>query len=104
MGLETIEAVRPFGVRAAEPVVDGEQAVELKSRWAALAVAGPADEAGPFQHLEVLGDGRLGQRGGLGELDDASLAGREALEDRPAGGVGKGREGAAHGILSSHYP
>ena len=104
MGLETVEAVGPFGVRAAEPVVHGEQPLELKSRRAALAVAGPADEAGSLQHLEVLGDGRLRQRGGRCELDDASFAGREALEDRPAGGIGKGREGAAQGIASSHYP
>ncbi len=99
MGLETVEAVGPFGMGAAEPVVHREQALELKSRRAALAVAGPADEAGPLQHLEVFGDGRLRQRGGLCELDDAGLAGREALEDRPAGGVGKGREGAAQGIV-----
>src|ERR1700694_2079045 len=104
MSLETIEAVGPFGMGAAEPAVHREQAVKLKSRRAALAVAGPADETGPLQHLEMLGDGRLGQRGGLCELDDASLAGREALEDRPAGGVGKRREGAAQGIASSHYP
>src|SRR5487761_1001598 len=103
MGLETVEAVGPFGVGAAEPVVHGKEALELKSRRAALAVAGPADEAGPLQHLEVLGDGRLRQRGGLCELDDASLAGREALEDRPAGGVCKGPEGAAQGIVTSHY-
>jgi len=62
MGIETVEAVRPLGVGAAEPVVHREQARELKSRRAALAVAGPADEAGPLQHFEVLGDGRLRQR------------------------------------------
>jgi hypothetical protein len=74
----------------------------VKPSGAALAVAGPTDEAGPLQHLEVLGDGRLGQRGGSRELDDASLAGHEALEDRPASGVGKGREGEAQGIVARH--
>src|ERR1700686_4055411 len=103
MGLETVEAVGPFGVGAAEPIVPGEQSLELKSRRAALALAGPADEAGPLQHLEVLGNGGLRQRGGVCELDDASLTGTEALEDRPAGGVSKGGEGAAHGIVSRHY-
>src|ERR1700680_2056944 len=103
MGLETVEAVGPFGMRAAEPVVHREQAVELKSRRAALAVAAPPDEASPLQHLEVLGDGRLRQRRRVCELGDARLAGSETLEDRPAGGVGKGREGAAQGIMSSHY-
>ena len=38
-----------------------------------------------------------------GELDDTSLTGTEALEDRPASGVGQGGEGAAQGISSSHY-
>ena len=58
-GSQTIEAVGPFGVSAAEPVVNGEQALELKSRRAARAIAGPADQAGPLEHLEVLGDGGL---------------------------------------------
>ena len=59
MGLETVEAVGPLGVRAAEPVIHWEQAFELKSGGTALAVADSADEAGTLQHLEVLGDGRL---------------------------------------------
>ncbi len=100
---EAIEAVAPLGVSAAEPVVHREQALDLKSSRSALALAGPIDEAGRLQHLEVLGDGGLGQREGLGEFGDASLAGCEAFEDRPAGGVGKGREGAAQGIADRHY-
>ena len=103
MGFETVEAVGPFDVRAAEPVVDWEQAAELKSRGATLPVASSADQAGPLQHLEVLGDGRLRQHGPAREFDDAGVAGREALEDRPAGGVGKGREGAAQGVIRRHY-
>ena len=102
MGLETVDAFGPFGVGAAEPVVHREQALKLKSCRAALAVASPAHQAGPFEHLEVLGDGRLRQRGGLCEFDDASFAGREALEDRPAGGVGQGGEGAAQGVVCSY--
>lgn len=103
MGLEAAKAFGPFGVRGAEPVVDGEEAVELQSRRTALTVADPADETGPLEHLEVLGDGRLTQRRGLGELDNTSLAGREALEDRPASGVGEGGESAAQGIGRNHY-
>ena len=88
---------------AAQPVVHGEQAFEVKPRRSALAVAGPADEAGALQDLEVLGDRRLGQRGGPGELDDAGLAGREPLEDCAAGRVGEGREGEAEGVVAWHY-
>ena len=83
MGLKTVEAVGPCGMCAPEPVVHRGQALKLESRRAALAVAGPTDEAGPLQDLEVLGDGRLRQRGGLCELDHASIAGRQALQDPP---------------------
>ena len=102
MGLETVEAVGPLRVRTTEPVVHWGQAVELKSRWAALAVTSPADQTGSLQHLEVLGDGRLRERGGVGQLDDPGLAGPETLQDGPAGGVGQGGEGAAQRITDSH--
>lgn len=104
MGFEPIEAIRPFRVRTAEPVVHWGQAVELESRWAALAVTSPADQTSSLQHLEVFGDSGLRQRGRLCEFDDASIAGREALQDRPACGVCKGHEGAAQVIVSNHYP
>jgi len=103
MGFEPVEAVGPFRVRTAEPVVHRGQAVELKSRWAPLAVTSPADQTSSLQHLEVLGDSGLRQRGRFCEFDDASIAGREALQDRPAGGVGEGSEGAAQLIVSNHY-
>jgi hypothetical protein len=103
MGFETVEAVGPFRVRTTEPVVHWGQAVELKSRWATLAVASPGDQTGSLQHLEVLGDSGLRQGGTHCEFDDASIAGRKALQDRPAGGVCKGREGAAQLIGSNHY-
>ena len=103
MDLETLEAGGPFGVGLAQPVVHWEQALEVKPRRTALAVAFAADQARSLQHLEVLGDRRLGERGGRREFHHASFAGCEALEDRTAGGVGKSPEGAAQGV-SSHYP
>ena len=103
MGVETVEPVGPFGVGAAEPVVHRKQTLELKLGRAALAVAGPNDEAGPLQNLEVLGDGRLRERGGLCELDDAGSAGGEAFKDRAAVGFGKGCEGAAQEVIGTHY-
>ena len=48
MGIETVQAVGPLDVGAPEPVAHCVQALELKARGAALAVAGPTDEAGPF--------------------------------------------------------
>ena len=102
MGLETVEAVGPVGVGASEPVVHWEQAVELKPRGAALAVASPTNEAGALEHFQVLGDRRLGQGGGLCELDDPGLARREALQDRPASGIGKCGESEAQGVTTRH--
>ena len=74
MGFEPVEAVGPFRMRLAEPVIHQSQAVELQPRWAALAVPGSADQTSSLQHLEVLGNSGLGQRGGPGEFDDASVA------------------------------
>lgn len=102
MGFWTVKAVGPTGMRVAEPVVHWEQALELESRGAALAVAGSADEASALQHLEVFGDGRLSQGGSVCDFDDAGLSGREPLEDGPTGGVGKGRESTAQGIGGTH--
>lgn len=102
MGVETVEAVRPFGVGAAEPVVHREQALELKPRGAALTIACPADEAGPLQDLQMLGDGRLGQRRGLCKLHNPRLTRGQPLEDSPTGGIGKGGEGAAEGVSGDY--
>jgi hypothetical protein len=104
VGLEAIKTVGPFGVRVSQPLIHRQQALELKSRRAALAVADSTNETGPLENLEVLSDRRLRQRGGLCQLDDASLSDCKALEDRPAGGIGKGCKGAAQGIIDRHYP
>jgi len=102
MRLEAIKAVGPFGVGSAEPVIHREQAVDPKPRGTALALARASDEAGALQHLQMLGDRRLRHRERRRELNDASVACRELLEDCPASGVGKGRERQAEGIASTH--
>lgn len=102
MGLESVEAVGPFGMCTPEPVINRVQALELESRRAALTVAAPGYEAGALQHLEVLGDCRLRQRGGFGELDHSGFASRQALEDRSTGGVGEGSEHPAKGVITEH--
>src|SRR5262249_1894071 len=48
-----------------------------------------------LQRLQVLGHRLNRDREGPGQLVDRRLAVGQALEDRPAGGVGKGREGGA---------
>jgi len=51
------------------------------------------EEAGGFEHAEMLGDGRKGKGEGRGELGDGGLALGEAGEDGAAGGVGERGEG-----------
>ena len=102
MRLETVEAVGPFGVGTAQPVVHGDEAVGLEPRRATLADACTTDEAGTLQHLEVFGDAWLRERGGLCQLHDTGLSASEALEDGSAGGIGKGGEDAAQRIVGTH--
>jgi len=104
MCLETVETVGPFRVRAAEPIVDGEEALEPQARWAPLAVAAPGDQAGPFQDLQMLGDGRLRQRGPPGELDHPGVAGAQALQNCPSRRIGQGGERSVQGVIRWHYP
>jgi hypothetical protein len=103
MCLETVKTLGPFGAGAVKPVVCGEQAFDPKKRGASLAAAPPIDEAGALKHLEVLGDCWLCQSRPRGKFDNAGLARRKALENRPASGVGKGREGPAKGVVCVHY-
>ena len=57
----------------------------------AAAIAGhlTADEAGFAQHLEVLGNCRLGDSELSGDFHDGARARRDQFEDRPSGGVAK---------------
>jgi len=51
------------------------------------------EEAGGFEHAEMLGDGGEGKGERLGELGDGGFALGEAGENGAAGGVGEGGEG-----------
>jgi len=55
------------------------------------------EEAGGFEHAEMLGDGGKGKGEGRGELGDGGLAVREAGEDGATGGVGQGGKGGVEG-------
>ena len=59
----------------------------------------PRDQAGPFEHLDVLGDGRKRQLEGLGELVDVRFALGEPGQDRSTRRVGQRGEGLVEPIL-----
>ena len=55
-------------------------------------------DAGPLEHLEVLGDRRLAQIERLGQLVDRRLPLGKTRQDRAPRGVGEGREGEGEPI------
>ena len=90
--IELIEAAGPELPVAEKPPRCLPQPVRLDPAQPPLSVASPRDQAGPLQHLEVLGDRRLGHLERVRELLHRRLTRRQATEDRPSGGVGQGRE------------
>src|SRR5438874_2448335 len=67
MCIETVQAIGPLDVGAPEPVAHCVQALELKAPAAALAVAGPTDQADPPEHPEEVTDVIIGERGRVAE-------------------------------------
>ena len=57
------------------------------------AVVGRRHQAGVGEQLEVLADGRPGDRASGGQVDDPGRAGGHLVEQRPPDGVGQGGEG-----------
>jgi hypothetical protein len=93
--------------------VSAEHAGEGLERGGAQCVVGPdaalvaGEDPGIDEHLEMVGDGGLGQAEGFGQLADAGLAALVSGDDgdqAEPGGVGKGFEGAGEvGGLVSGY-
>src|SRR5271154_6055538 len=95
---EPIEARFPQAAVVLEPVIDSFEDAELDPAGPPLRLAPPCDQAGPLEHLEMLGDRGTAHLERLGELADRRLAGREARQDRAPRRVGEGREGRAETI------
>ena len=69
-----------------------------------LGVPRAGHEAGMLEHLDVLGDGLLGDGEGLGELVDSCVAAGEACHDGAAQRIGQGHEGPVERDLTvAHY-
>ena len=99
--LEAIEAFAPEGAVKVEPVNHGGEGVGVGAVVGFTAVTAKADELGRFEDGEVLGDGGLGDSGGVSQGMDGLLAvAGELLEDGAPGRVG---EGAKDGIGSGCF-
>ncbi len=98
--VEAIKAFRPELAIAFHPFGDVLERDGLEAAGTALSVAAARNQAGAFQHFEVLGDGGLGHGERLGKICDRGLAGGEAGENGAARGIGKRSEGGVEGVLS----
>src|SRR5439155_16985621 len=64
-----------------------------------LGALAPCDQPRPFEHLDVLRDGRQRHVEGLGEVVDVCFALREARQNRSPRRVGQRGEGLAESVL-----
>src|SRR5262249_37366336 len=105
-----VEAGLPDGPVAFSPGRDLLQWRRVQGARSVLGSVAPHHQAGPFQHLDVFGDGRKRHLERLGELVDGRPAFGETGEDRSPGRVGQRGEGLAEPVLvdrrrhSSYFP
>src|SRR2546423_11843723 len=77
-----VEAGLPDGPVLLRPGRDLFERGGVERTGSVLGALTPSDQPGPFQHLDVLGDGRERQLERLGELLDSSLTPCENGQDR----------------------
>src|SRR5690349_18381380 len=85
--LQPVEPLLPELTIALQPVVDAFQRLRLELAGPPLRLAAARDQAGGFQHLEMLGDRRAADVERLGELRHRGFAKREPRQDGPAGRI-----------------
>ena len=89
-------------VPAAQPQPGLDQRIGVKRTAPALTVWLPADEAGGFEHGEVLGGGGGTDREAGEQIAGAQIALRQAFEHRPARGIGKRVKGLTDSADNHH--
>src|SRR3954470_1392208 len=104
VGVETFEALLPVPPVEADPIGDVPEWSRPKPARAPLCLPALLDEAGPFQHPQVLRDRGLAHVERLREVLHGCLPCREAGEDRPTRRVGEGGERRAESVRLRHRP
>src|SRR5271167_3018956 len=99
--VEAIKAVVPEAAVVIEPLGSVLEPLRLDPAGPPLRPTAARDQAGPLQHLQVLGDGGKAHRKGLGELVDRGLARGEPCKDRAPRRVSKSRIGGAE-VIRQH--
>src|SRR5262252_6764860 len=85
--VEPIKALLPEAMVIHEPIGRGFQRGSLEPAWPPLRGAPPRDQAGPLQHLEVLGDSGKAHVERLGKLRHRRFTQGEPCQDGPPGGI-----------------
>ena len=88
-----IELFLPEDAVVLDPLRGGLHGLGSEAAAVDAAVDFALEEAGGFEHAEMLGDGGKGKGEGRGEFGDGGLAVCKAGEDGAAGGVGERGEG-----------
>src|SRR5262245_47358845 len=101
VGVQTIEALFPELAVMFEPVGGAFKRRGVQTTGTPLCFAALADEAGAFEHAQVLGDRRKAHGEGLGELRDREFARSEAREDGAASRIGESSEGGGK-VVGGH--
>src|SRR6185436_15434609 len=100
--VETAEPLAPKLLEADDPVVDGLQRLAVDPVQAPPPLVADLHRSHFAEHLEVLGDLRLGEPELLDEVVDGTLPVRERVQDRAPPGLGDGVERVRGGGCSGH--
>src|SRR5712664_90565 len=96
--VQSNEALVPEAAVRLHPLRDVAERLALEPAGSPLRLAPASDQAGPLQHLEVLGDRGHRHVERRGELRNRGLARHQACKDRAPGGVGERCERAGESI------
>src|SRR5919198_1307805 len=88
--VQPLEALLPEAAVVLEPARGGGGGVGLEPAARRAALSGTPHQARPLQHAQVLGNGRPGDREGLGQVADGAVAVGEPGQDGAARGVAEG--------------
>jgi hypothetical protein len=89
VGVEPIQTAFPNLPVALHPLRDVLQGTRLDAAMAELCIPAACDQPGPFEHAQVLRDGWHAHVERLGQFRHGRLAGQQAGEDGPPGGIGE---------------
>src|SRR5262245_51816842 len=87
--LQPVEALFPEMAVVLEPIGRFLERHGIETAGSPLGLAAADDQAGAFQHLQVLGDRRAGYVEGLCQFGNRSRSERQPSENGPAGRIGE---------------